>query len=333
MYSLSKYNRLLIIQTSFIGDVALSLYLVSVIKKFNPKCEIHYLVNDTSKHLLKISTDIDKIIPIDKKKIKSINQIFNFTKDLNKNNYDLVINLHKSFRSFLIAFKLSAKLKITYSDAIFSFFYAKRVQFHRHLHEWQRALFTLSVFKEYNQELIKKVPNLGFDTSRENQVVLAPTSAWTTKQYTKSGFVEIVNYLVSYNIKVAIIGSNQDKEYCDEFVVSDLVTNYCGILSLDDSVRLISKSLLVISNDSAPTHFASITNTPTITIFGPTVPEFGFSPLADNSHIVQNDKLNCRPCHHHGLNKCPLWHHECMNDIRINNITDKITDILRLTKH
>ena len=34
-----------------------------------------------------------------------------------------------------------------------------------------------------------------------------------------------------------------------------------------------------MTNDSAPLHLASAMNTPTVAIFGPTVPEFGFGPL------------------------------------------------------
>ncbi len=41
-------------------------------------------------------------------------------------------------------------------------------------------------------------------------------------------------------------------------------------------------------------------------IFGPTVPEFGFGPLADSAVVAANASLACRPCDPHGPQRCPL---------------------------
>ena len=56
-----------------------------------------------------------------------------------------------------------------------------------------------------------------------------------------------------------------------------------GRLTLLASAELIGRAALLVTNDSAPLHLASAMNTPTIAVFGPTVPEFGFGPLADSS--------------------------------------------------
>ena len=58
---------------------------------------------------------------------------------------------------------------------------------------------------------------------------------------------------------------------------------------------------------AAPRH-----HSPTVAIFGPTVPSFGFGPLAAKSAIVEDDLLACRPCDRHGPQRCPLGHWKCM---------------------
>ena len=56
-----------------------------------------------------------------------------------------------------------------------------------------------------------------------------------------------------------------------------------GKLSLLASAELIGRASLLVTNDSSPLHLASAMNTPTLAIFGPTVPEFGFGPLAERA--------------------------------------------------
>jgi heptosyltransferase-2 len=61
-------------------------------------------------------------------------------------------------------------------------------------------------------------------------------------------------------------------------------------------------------------------NTPTVTIFGPTVPEFGFGPLAERSATVGMESLACRPCDRHGPMACPLGHWKCMRDVGVDRV-------------
>jgi heptosyltransferase-2 len=54
--------------------------------------------------------------------------------------------------------------------------------------------------------------------------------------------------------------------------------------------------------------------TPTLTVFGPTVPAFGFGPLAPGSAAAGVPDLACRPCDPHGPRVCPLGHWRCMRE-------------------
>jgi heptosyltransferase-2 len=78
---------------------------------------------------------------------------------------------------------------------------------------------------------------------------------------------------------------------------------------------LIRRAALLVTNDSLPQHLASAMGTRTLTIFGPTIPGFGFGPLAPGSASIGHATLSCRPCHPHGPPACPLLHHLCMRDL------------------
>jgi heptosyltransferase-2 len=72
---------------------------------------------------------------------------------------------------------------------------------------------------------------------------------------------------------------------------------------------------VLVTNDSAPMHLASAMGTPTVAVFGPTVPDFGFGPLSPRASVVGHDTLPCRPCDRHGPDRCPLGHHRCMREL------------------
>ena len=99
-------------------------------------------------------------------------------------------------------------------------------------------------------------------------------------------------------------------------------------LSLLASAELIGRARLLVTNDSSPLHLASAMNTPTLAIFGPTVPEFGFGPLADLSVVAGVRDLDCRPCDRHGPMRCPLTHWKCMRDQTAEELARRALELL-----
>ena len=77
---------------------------------------------------------------------------------------------------------------------------------------------------------------------------------------------------------------------------------------------------------------AASVNTAVVVIFGPTTLELGFRPWSNNSKIVQNSNLNCRPCGKHGHQVCPLGHHHCMINIKADSVIKAALDLLN-TNH
>ncbi|HVZ95329.1 MAG TPA: glycosyltransferase family 9 protein, partial [Chitinophagaceae bacterium] len=89
-----------------------------------------------------------------------------------------------------------------------------------------------------------------------------------------------------------------------------------GITSLDESVYLVSKAKRVLGFDTGLTHIAEAFNNPIASIWGGTVPELlGVQPYMVKDAEVIGINLPCRPCSKFGLEKCPLGHFKCMNNI------------------
>jgi len=158
-------------------------------------------------------------------------------------------------------------------------------------------------------------------------VALAPASVWATKRWP---YYPDLARLLAPNARVVVLGSAADaplaREVCKAAGASAI--NAAGALSLLGSAELVRRCRVLVTNDSAPQHLASAVGTPTVTLFGPTVAEFGFGPLAPASESVGIDGLSCRPCHPHGPKRCPEGHWRCMLELAPERVAARVEHIL-----
>jgi heptosyltransferase-2 len=156
---------------------------------------------------------------------------------------------------------------------------------------------------------------------------MAPGSVWATKRWPY--YAQLAHELRDA-ARIAVIGAKSDQALALEIVAATKgqAVDATGALSLLASAELIGRSALLVTNDSAPLHLASAMNTPTIAVFGPTVPEFGFGPLADRAIVAGHTDLACRPCDRHGPQRCPLGHWRCMREITPAAVASLANDLL-----
>jgi len=159
-------------------------------------------------------------------------------------------------------------------------------------------------------------------------VALAPGSVWATKRWPY--YAELAR-LFSPNARIAVVGAKEDAALAEEIgaAAPGRVIDATGKLSLLGSAELIRRCAVLVTNDSSPQHLASAVGTPTVTVFGPTVPEFGFGPLAPRSKTAGVTGLDCRPCDRHGPMQCPLGHWRCMRDLAATAVADIVAQVER----
>lgn len=75
---------------------------------------------------------------------------------------------------------------------------------------------------------------------------------------------------------------------------SDRVINMAGRTTLHELIDLYNLSDLLITNDSGPAHFASLTSLPVLVLFGPETPAL-FGPLGSEVETLFLN-LDCSPC-------------------------------------
>lgn len=156
-------------------------------------------------------------------------------------------------------------------------------------------------------------------------VALAPGSVWATKRWPSYDALaaQLATRLeaLAPGARLAVLGGAADAPLAAAIAAAVReaggapVVEATGRLSLLGSAALLRRCRVLVTNDSAPLHLASAMDTPTVALFGPTVPAQGFGPLAARQVVVQHHDLACRPCHAHGPRACPLGHWQCMRAV------------------
>lgn len=106
--------------------------------------------------------------------------------------------------------------------------------------------------------------------------VLHPYPKFNYKMWTPAGWVALARWLHERGLHVVLTGSPEpaERDYAGRIAteVGDGVQNLAGQLSLGETAELIRRAALFAGPDTAVTHIAAATGTPTLALFGPSNP-------------------------------------------------------------
>ena len=334
-------NGSLVIQTSFLGDVILTTPLIAELAARGP---VDVLATPVGAAALANNPDIRTILRYDKRgTYGSALGLWQTVKEIHgRRPYDAAYLAQGSFRSGLLAMLTGAKERIGFASSTGRALYTRQVAYRPELHHAER-LWWLAMSDCADPPTRDQIRPRLYPSDEDRTVVdtlirrtgagiepiiaLAPGSAWGTKRWPY--YAELARTLAD-DYRIAIIGSKADSELgaqIKDSIPGESVIDGIG-LPLLSSAELIGRAQAIVTNDSAPQHLASAMGTPTLAIFGPTVPEFGFGPLAERKAVAGHTGLSCRPCDRHGPQRCPLGHWRCMRELTPEYVASLLTEVL-----
>jgi heptosyltransferase-2 len=309
----------LVVQTSFLGDVVLTTPLIAELGK---RGDVDVLTTVPGAQILANNPSIRQTLVYDKRNADRGFSGFARIIGSLRGKYDVAYMAQGSLRSAGVAVAAGIPERIGFDTSAGRALYTKRVPYKPDRHHAER-LWWLSMsdcadppqpdqlqphlYPEANErhEVDELLAN---NRVGEKFVVFAPGSAGGPKRWP---FYPELAALVSNELQVVVVGGKADTVTGDTIVAQlapERGVNAAGRLSMLASTELIRRAAAIVTNDSAPQHLASATGTPTVALFGPTVPAFGFGPLAPGRQTAGLADLACRPCHKHGPDRCPLGH-------------------------
>ncbi len=334
----ASHKKILVVQTAFIGDVILATPLAEAAHHLLAPCEVHFMAIPAAANVLEKNPHIQRVWIYDKRaRQKGARAWWQLAQALRQEKFELAVVPHRSLRSAALVWLARIPQRLGFDRSAGAFLLTARIPY-AEKHEVDRNLDLLRPFGEIPGSLKPAVywdendaaqlePFVRHVSPRRRRMALAPGSVWATKRWDEDRFAELARRLTAESeAEVFLIGGREDAALCQE--IQERVGAHCqntaGKLTLRQSAALLDRCELLISNDSAPTHLGAATQCRVFTIFGPTVPRFGFAPYGQGHEVIEKD-LTCRPCSVHGSQKCPLRTHACMKEIGVDEVLRRVS--------
>lgn len=317
----------LVVQTSFLGDMVLTTPLLAYLAE---RGAVDVVCTPAAATLLANHPAVREVIVYDKRGAdRGLGGFLRMASRLRGAKYDAAYHAQGSPRSGALTAAARIGDRVGFASSAGRMFYTTRVPPIENAHHAARllSLGTRDPLRPVVREALRprlypgKVERDAVDAlvaasagDTRSLIALAPGSVWATKRWPY--YAELA-HLLANDARIVVVGGNADRAQADEIraATNGQAIDAVGRLSLLASAELIRRAALLVTNDSSPLHLASSVNTPTLAIFGPTVPEFGFGPLAEVTETAGVAGLACRPCDRHGPQRCPLGHWKCMRDL------------------
>lgn len=351
----TRPRKVLILLLGAIGDVTRALPLAVRIKKAWPETSLHWAVEPISRDLVEQHPALDKVTIFDRP--GGIRAYIRFVRELRSQQYDLVLDLQRHFKSGVTSFATGAKRRIGFhprnakeGNWLFSTEYIARIRnpksFPKILHYQKfgdylglppqpKLDFGFSINEERKaiverilQEQAEKSGTQFSENSPYAAFVLGST--WESRLWPASYYQQVIPHISKrWGILSVLVGGEKDRQFAQE-VVKNIpgrdVLNLVGQVQIRDLPILFSNALFAVGVDSGPTHIAAANNCPVIALFGSTsssrsVP---FHPDGPTPYVIQSP-VGCSPCYRR---KCPGLQTLCMSSIPVAAVRVLVDSIL-----
>ena len=329
-----RVGTALVIQTAFLGDVVLTTPLFEALAARHGPVDV--VTTPAAAPLIETHPAVRRVIPYDKNgRDRGLAGLLRLARSLRAERYECAYLPHRSLRTALAAWLARIPQRVGFDDGWRSLYTDVRRRA-KQGHEIDRVLALAGVAVHrarptLHVTLADRAATEGFLREHaipERFVALAPGSIWGSKRWPY--YRELAERLAE-RAGIVVVGAAEDARLAAEMTeavarAGGRAVSGCGRLSVRQSVEAIRRAAVLVTNDSAPLHFAQAVDTPTVAIFGSTAPSFGFGPRGPRDQVVELEGVPCRPCSPHGPPRCPLGHHVCMKSLSVQDVLQAIEE-------
>ncbi len=151
---------------------------------------------------------------------------------------------------------------------------------------------------------------------------IVPMRRWPLMNY-----VELARRLLKHDgVYIINTGVKSEKKYGEimhQALGSMRFINLVGRTSFSELISLYDIADILITNDSGPVHFSTLTNIKTFAFFGPETPKL-YGPLGDNCYEFYSD-YSCSPCiSAFNQRRSPCNDNKCLKAISVDEVYRKV---------
>ena len=327
--------KVLILRFSSIGDIVLTTPVVRTIKTQLEGVELHYATKRQFRALFEENPYIDRVHYLE-------DSVWKLISELRAERFDFVVDLHNNLRTRLIKTALGVP-----SSSFDKLNKAKWLMVNFKINQLPNV-HIVDRYLAAAQKLGVKNDSLGLDYFipekdevpldwlpegfRTGYVAYAIGAQHNTKKLPLPRMIELCDKI---NKPIVLLGGKEDvangeaiaaffekgersgdfEPGLKELGKKTIVYNACGKFNLNQSASLVKQARYVFSHDTGLMHIAAAFKKEVFSIWGNTIPLFGMYPYRTKFTVLENSKVNCRPCSKIGHNACPKGHFKCMNEM------------------
>ncbi|HRS02166.1 MAG TPA: glycosyltransferase family 9 protein [Bacteroidota bacterium] len=261
---LLQAQKIAIVRTDRIGDIVLTLPMLRILHRINPNADLYLISRKYTEPVFRGINEISDYFLIDDTPIVDI---------FKNNKFDVVFFPHPVENEIRAAYKNKIPLRIGSGYRWYSIFLNHRVYEHRKYAEKNEAEFNLDLISDitgekYNVELISpKVNNISLEKINqilenkniEKFIIIHPGGGKSAPRWSAENFAKLAQMIsTNFNLSIILTGIESEMDLCN-VVEKDLKNsiNLCGKLTLDETIALISKCDILISNSTGVIHIAA----------------------------------------------------------------------------
>lgn len=288
--------RVLIVRTSALGDVSRSVPALVSLRRAMPAAHIDWLVHERYADVIRCHPDLDGTVPFARDRFMvprvllphHLVHAWRWARSLSDRHYDLVIDLQGLTRSALFSRCSRAPRRVGFANTrewtSFGYTHRRHVDASRHTVDRMLALIEaegiapaadmrLYVGDEDNAWLDAELRRL--DIADGPYLTLAPTARWKCKCWPLDRFVQVARRLLDsgrVGQRVFILAAPSEQPAVRPLLEALGSRAVMPRTSVGQMMAILSRTRLLLCNDSAALHIAVGFNRPIVTIFGPTDP-------------------------------------------------------------
>lgn len=349
-------KRILIIKQSSLGDIIHALPLAHALKRCHPACRIGWLVEEGAASLVDSDPSVDAVHAIHIPSTSdpragrfaylhalsaTLGVLRRLRADFKSAPYDLLLDLHASFRSGLLGLMNPGGQRIGFADArelngLFQNQHLtvpdgvvhavdKNLLFAARLGcAVQPEDFFIATTAGDEQRVLDFLTEAGIAAAAPLAYV-NPAARWQSKHWLVQRWSRLCDRLAAAGVRAVFGGSAADLPYIREILgqMEHPGIVAAGRLGLRESVALIRRARVYVGVDTGPMHMAAMVGTPVVALFGPTHPE-RVGPYGVRSSVLQAGDVDCLCCRRRECSR-PL----CMEGISVEQV---LAEVLRMVE-
>ena len=176
--SVKKWQRIIVIDPLYLGDLMFATPFIRELRKNFPGARIDLIVNSTFHSIMEANPNLDNVYAYNKKWAPKLS--VEFARELSRNNYDLGVNIHGSWRTALLLRLINPSYTIGYGGKGRGLFLNRELKQTENQHlvdvylnflreldlNVEASLPYLEVKEAARYEIDKKLKNWGIDTEK-----------------------------------------------------------------------------------------------------------------------------------------------------------------------